>query len=197
MTLFDGYLNILRFRQILRPNKSFHRFPPSFHINPSICYYIIIKIYAFLSANGRLFAIIMVMILLILQMDVLSEKRLELSQTIASLSESVKLKKGCQRYDFLQSIEDENRLYLLEEWDTEENLMNHLKSEHFRVFRGAMNLLKEPCERMFYTVCLPVGIEEIFKQGFYDRAPEEDRQEACLEIRHEGQSGRNVSPNKG
>jgi quinol monooxygenase YgiN len=108
-------------------------------------------------------------------MDVLSEKRLELSQTIASLSESVKMKKGCQRYDFLQSIEDENRLYLLEEWDTEENLMDHLKSEHFRVFRGAMNLLKEPCERMSYTVFHPAGIEEIFKQGFCDRVPEEDR----------------------
>jgi hypothetical protein len=32
-----------------------------------------------------------------------------------------------------------------------ENLMTHLKSEHFRVIRGAMNLLKEPYEMMFHT----------------------------------------------
>jgi quinol monooxygenase YgiN len=101
------------------------------------------------------------MILIITQMKVLSEKRLELSQTIASLSRSMRTEKGCQRCDFCQSIEDENRLFLLEEWDTQENLMTHLKSEHFRVLRGAMNLLKEPYERMFHTVFHPAGMEEI------------------------------------
>jgi quinol monooxygenase YgiN len=94
-------------------------------------------------------------------MKVLSEKRMELSQTIASLSGSIRMEKGCQRCDFCQSIEDENRLFLLEEWDTQENLMTHLKSEHFRVLRGAMNLLKEPYERVFHTVFHPAGMGEI------------------------------------
>ena len=101
------------------------------------------------------------MILVITQMKVLSEKRLELSQTIASLSGPMRMEKGCERCDFCQSIEDENRLFLLEEWDTQENLVTHLKSEHFRVLRGAMNLLKEPYERVFHTVFHPAGIEEI------------------------------------
>ena len=52
-------------------------------------------------------------------------------------------------------------LFLLEEWDTQENLKSHLKSEHFRVLRGAMNLLKEPYEMMFHTVFHPAGMEEI------------------------------------
>jgi hypothetical protein len=39
--------------------------------------------------------------------------------------------------------------------------MTHLKSKHFRVLRGAMNLLKEPCERIFHTVLHPAGMEEI------------------------------------
>jgi hypothetical protein len=39
--------------------------------------------------------------------------------------------------------------------------MTHLKSEHYRVLRGAMNLLKEPYERMFNTVFHLVGMEEI------------------------------------
>src|SRR3989304_7565589 len=101
------------------------------------------------------------MILVIIRMKVLSEKHMELSQTIASLSGSIRMEKGCQRYDFCQSIEDENRLFLLEEWDTQENLMTHLKSEHFRVLRGAMTLLRKPYERMFYTVFHPEGLEEI------------------------------------
>ena len=86
---------------------------------------------------------------------------MELSQTIASLSGSTRMEKGCRRCDLCQSIEDENRLFLLEEWDTEDNLMTHLKSEHFRVLRGAMNLLKEPYERMFHTVFHPAGMEDL------------------------------------
>jgi quinol monooxygenase YgiN len=101
------------------------------------------------------------MILVIMRMKVRSEKRLELSQTIASLSGSIRMEKGCRRCDFCRSMEDENRLFLLEEWDAQENLVAHLKSEHFKVFRGAMNLLSEPYERKFHTVFHPEGIEEI------------------------------------
>ena len=101
------------------------------------------------------------MIMFIIRMKVLSEKHIELLQTIASLSSSTRMEKGCQCWDFFQSTEDENRLFLLEEWDTHEYLMKHLKSEHFRVFRGAMNLLSEPYERMFHTVFHLQGMEEI------------------------------------
>ena len=103
------------------------------------------------------------MILVIIRMKVLSDKRMELSQTIASLSGSIRMEKGCNRCDFCQGIEDENRLFLLEEWDTQENLMTHLKSDHFRVLRGAMNLLKEPYEKTFHTVFHPAGMEKIFR----------------------------------
>jgi quinol monooxygenase YgiN len=101
------------------------------------------------------------MILIVMRMKIVSEKRRELSQTIDSLSRSIRMEKGCKRCDFCQSVEDENRLFLLEEWDTQENLMAHLKSEHYRVILGAMNLLKEPCESTFYTAFHPKGIEEI------------------------------------
>ena len=101
------------------------------------------------------------MILVIMRMKVLSEKRKELSQTIASLIGSIRTEKGCRRCDFCQSVEDENELSLLVEWDTRENLKDHLKSERFRVLRGAMNLLQEPYEMMFHTVCHPAGMKEI------------------------------------
>ena len=94
-------------------------------------------------------------------MNVRSEKRMELSQTIASLSSSIRMEKGCNRCDFCQSTEDENRFFLLEEWNTQENLMTHLKSEYFKVIRGAMNLLQEPYERMFHTVFHPAGMDKI------------------------------------
>ena len=101
------------------------------------------------------------MILVIIRMKVLSKKRMELLQTISSLIGSIRTEKGCKRCDFCQSMEDENRLFLLEEWDTQENLKTYLKSGRFRVLRGAMNLLKEPYEMTFHTVSHPAGKEEI------------------------------------
>ena len=92
------------------------------------------------------------MVLLILRMKVLPEKRMELSQAVASLIGSIRTEKGCRSCDFSRSMEDENKLYLLGEWDTQENLNSHLKSVHFRVLRGAMNLLEEPYEMMFRPV---------------------------------------------
>jgi quinol monooxygenase YgiN len=101
------------------------------------------------------------MILVTIRMNVLSEKLMELSQTISSLSSSTRTEKGCKRCDFYQSIEDKKRFFLFEEWDTRENLKTHLKSDHFKVLRGAMNLLEKPYEIVFHTVSHPAGMEEI------------------------------------
>jgi len=101
------------------------------------------------------------MILVVIRMKVLSEKRMELSQTITSLIGPIRAEKGCKRYDFCQSMENENELCLLTEWDTQENLMGHLKSGRFRVLRGAMNLLREPYEMVFHTTFDPQAMKEI------------------------------------
>jgi hypothetical protein len=39
--------------------------------------------------------------------------------------------------------------------------MTHLKSEHFRVLRGAMNLLEDPYEMMFHSVLHLAGMGKI------------------------------------
>jgi quinol monooxygenase YgiN len=92
------------------------------------------------------------MILFIIRMKVLSEKRIELSQTIALLSVSIRKEKGCRRFDFCQNVEKENQLYLLQEWESRKNLINHMKSDHFSVLRGAMNLLQEPYEMIVHNM---------------------------------------------
>lgn len=100
------------------------------------------------------------MILIIIRMKVLSKKRMELLQTIASLIGSIRMEKGCRRCEFCQNVEKENELFLFEEWDTRENLMDSLQSNNFKILRGAMNLLQEPFEIMVYTVFNPTGIKE-------------------------------------
>jgi quinol monooxygenase YgiN len=92
------------------------------------------------------------MILVIIRMKVPAEKRKELSQTIESLIGCLRAAKGCLCCDFCQGMEDENELCIFEEWDTRQNLNSHLKSEHFKVLRGAMNLLQEPYEMQVHSV---------------------------------------------
>ncbi len=104
------------------------------------------------------------MIQVIIRMKVLAEKRKELSQTIASLVGPIRAEKGCLRCDFCQSMEDENELHILEEWNTRENLNSHLTSERFRVLRGAMNLLQEPCDMVFHTVAAGKRKREVRSQ---------------------------------
>jgi len=146
------------------------------------------------------------MILVIIRMKVLTEKRKELSQTIVSLIGSLRTEKGCQRCDFCRSMEDENELCILEEWDTRKNLNNHLKSERFKVLRGAMNLLQEPYEMVFHIV--PAGKRERKRgpsQQFNDRDGWGQRiisqtgiqQEEYLETQHEGPSERHASQSEG
>jgi quinol monooxygenase YgiN len=94
-------------------------------------------------------------------MNVLSDKYVELSQTVASLSLSTGMEKGCRRCELCRSIEDENRFFLLEEGDTRGNIKNYLKSDNFSVIRGTMNLLKEPYEMMFHAVFYPAGMEKV------------------------------------
>lgn len=87
-------------------------------------------------------------------MDAISAKRLELTQAVASLVLSIRMEKGCQCCEFGQSMEDENRFFVIQTWNTRKDLIRHLKSEEFKVLRGAVNLFqepgKEPVQRVFF-----------------------------------------------
>ena len=100
-------------------------------------------------------AYILGMILFIIHMRVPDGKRKELSQTITSLISSIRMENGCGRCDFFNDMKDENILYMLEEWKTEENFDAHRQSECFKVLRGAMHLLQEPWKEISFKILFP------------------------------------------
>ncbi len=100
------------------------------------------------------------MVTIIIRMKVSSDKRKELSQTIASLIRSIRTEAGCLRCDLYENVEDGNEFCLLEEWSSRAQMETHLKSERFRVLRGAMNLLREPYEITFHRQSLPEAAED-------------------------------------
>jgi quinol monooxygenase YgiN len=86
-----------------------------------------------------------------IRMRVFPEKRKELSQTIASLVQSIRTQKGCRHCIFRYNLEDENELCLFGEWENEEALAGHLESDLFKVFLGATSLLRSPHEIKLYS----------------------------------------------
>ena len=87
-----------------------------------------------------------------IRMMVGPDKRMELAQAVTSLVGSIRAEKGCQCCNFYQSVEDENDLCFLGEWDSREGLVSHLRSEDFKVLLGAMHLLRKPHEMSLYEV---------------------------------------------
>ena len=136
----------------MRANQPFHTLPLLCPVNLTNCYYVSNPKYFRFAVVGRIVAFSSPMILITLQMKPFAERRKELSQTIALLVGSIRTEKGCRRCDFCRSMEDENRLYLFEEWDTREDLDTHLKSACFTVIRGTLNLLQEPYQMVSHTV---------------------------------------------
>lgn len=73
-----------------------------------------------------------------------SEKRKEIIQTIKGISEQLQQSKHCLDASIYQDLNDENVFYLVEEWESEQELEAHLNSMMFAALLGAGILLVKP-----------------------------------------------------
>ena len=62
-------------------------------------------------------------------MKAIQKKRVELMQTLLSITKQIVKEKGCKICQFVQDVENENILRLIEEWETQEELDSHLRSD--------------------------------------------------------------------
>ena len=101
------------------------------------------------------------MIIVRITMNVLPEKQLEVTQTLLGMIEPTGKETGCLSYAVFCDIEDNNRFSLLEEWETREDLDQHIKSQRFGVLLGSKTLLCEPPKIQINTVSQSEGMEAI------------------------------------
>ncbi len=87
-----------------------------------------------------------------IKMNVRSEKRKELLQTLKSIVPQVRTEKGCVSSDLYHNDENENDILLVEAWETRNELDDHLRSGSFMVLMGARLLLTRPPEVMICAV---------------------------------------------
>ena len=80
------------------------------------------------------------------------EKRKELSQTLLSIVEQVRKESGCLHSGFYRNGENEEDFLVVEEWATQKDWDDHLRSDIFTVLLGAGCLMRRPPEIVIHTV---------------------------------------------
>ena len=101
------------------------------------------------------------MIIVGITMNVLIEKRTEVMQTLLSMIEPTENERGCLSCHVFRDIEDQNVFSLIEEWETRQDLDDHIKSDRFSVLLGTKSLLCEPQQIEIHTVSQSEGMETI------------------------------------
>ena len=101
------------------------------------------------------------MVLVQITMNVLPEKQLEFSQTLLSLIEPTRRETGCLGYHVFCNIENQSIFSVQEEWETREDLEQHLGSPRFAVLLGTKILLRVPPMIQIHTVNRSEGMEAV------------------------------------
>jgi quinol monooxygenase YgiN len=94
-------------------------------------------------------------------MNALPEKQKEVMQTLLSMIEFTGKERGCLTHCVFRDIEDENVFSLIAEWETREDLDQHIMSAKFGVLLGTKSLLCEPLKIQIFTVSDSEGIEAV------------------------------------
>lgn len=86
------------------------------------------------------------MILTIIKLHGRSTKRKEILQTIKELDSKAAQQEGCVATGFYEDMNDRNVHYILEEWESREDLERYMRTKSYNVLLGIEALLKGPLE---------------------------------------------------
>ncbi len=114
----------------------------------------LICLYAALERGRR-------MIVFTMRVTAQPEKRREILQALRSLLGPMSVQPGCLRCCLYQDADDENALTWIEEWESREQLDEHVRSTEYRTVLSVMDLSVVEPEVRFATVVTTAGMELI------------------------------------
>ncbi|MCJ7685996.1 MAG: antibiotic biosynthesis monooxygenase [Desulfobacteraceae bacterium] len=85
-----------------------------------------------------------------ISLKVFRQKRDEFLQTLHSLQSDLKKDQGLIKSALYQDVNDPERFHLINEWETEQDYDNYLRSENFSVLIGALKVLSEETEVRYH-----------------------------------------------
>jgi quinol monooxygenase YgiN len=83
-------------------------------------------------------------VIVIIKMNAMPEKCLELKQSLLALVDPIRREKGCLSHSIFQDIENDNDFSLIQMWQTRDDLDAYLRSDLFTVLIGTRYLLSRP-----------------------------------------------------
>ena len=92
------------------------------------------------------------LIITFIKIRVRPEKRKELLQALNAIIGQVRRESGCLHSGFFQNVENEEDFLVVEEWATQKDSDDHLRSDIFTVILGAGSLMHAPPEVIIHTV---------------------------------------------
>jgi quinol monooxygenase YgiN len=101
------------------------------------------------------------LILTTLKMIVQPERRSDLLKTMRGMLEPARVERGCRSYHLYEDVENRNAFVLLEEWETQEDIENHIRTDNQRQLLALMDFLSEQPEVRFNTVSRTAGMDLI------------------------------------
>jgi quinol monooxygenase YgiN len=103
------------------------------------------------------------MIIATLRLIIPFERRSEVLKTVHLLLVSMRAKPGCISARFYQDIENTSALILVEEWESNAELDQHIRSYEYRKVLALMEMSNELPEVTFDMISRRSGIETIMK----------------------------------
>jgi quinol monooxygenase YgiN len=101
------------------------------------------------------------MVIVVMRLNALPEKSLEIKQTLLALTRSTRKETGCLSHHVFEDLENENTLGLIEMWKSHKELDEHWQSDHFSVLLVTRSLLNRPPEMMITEVSRSSGWETV------------------------------------
>jgi quinol monooxygenase YgiN len=75
------------------------------------------------------------MIVIAGHVNIRPELREEAVRAASAMARATRAEAGCRTYRFSADLDDPNLFLIFEEWESDEALAGHFRSEHMRVFR--------------------------------------------------------------
>lgn len=86
---------------------------------------------------------------IIIEVQAIPARRHELLQTLHDLASLKHRERGFIDARIRMDAENQNKMIVIEEWETQETLMAYMESELFQILRGALKLLTSYSEISF------------------------------------------------
>ena len=110
-------------------------------------------------------------------MTVRPERRGEFLESVNGMKERSRLEPGCISCRFYQDFDHKNTFAFIEEWESWEDLDDHIRLETFRMLVTVMDILSEPPEVLFNAVSHTAGLEAI--SAAFEKGRDEKKTTEC------------------